>query len=323
MLEHAADDLWDASAVTEIEARIHDADAEAKVLLRERAGMLAAAQRFGVVGAYAYAQGFGRSARIPRALVDALGQALRSQAALEDLLDQHPILIRLYRQFAKQDPHVPLPPGVPNHVQAAAQALLQRRDVDPSTVNAHLHPGLRASLHAQRGEVDAALRLFTPHRFPIDHGEMRLQRGRALLAQGRPGQALVELEAALPHLDVEVRADELLMAVAPRSEAEIRALQSHGRLLIAEAWLDQGHADTAWRIALALEEELDPATRSARRWAAEAALTQARAMSSTQSGDRDQRVRRTSFTCCCDPRGTNLRRGSRRPNASCSRPFPI
>ena len=328
LLEVATDDLFRPQALDAIEARAKITKAsEQRAWIESRLQLLRAAQRFGVLGAYAFAQGFGQGgAVIPAELIREFQEAMQSTERLQDLCDRHPILISIYQKMRTgQNPVGPLPPPqLPPTVNAAFRVFLElqtetspARIIDrlapiPSRLDPRLYPGLCGAFYLRLGDArakldgsdagllsamvdfDAARAIFTADRFPIDHGETALYVGRALLERGHVDRAVLELVTALKYLDVAAREDTLLMAIAPRSVDEIRALHARAELLHSEALWKARRYEEAREQAREIEERYAASNPEV---AAQACLLQMHLARLMEGRDADDRVQVGEDAC--------------------------
>lgn len=328
LLETATNDLFSPLALEAIETRAKKTSTASGELprIKARLQLLRAAHRFGIIGAYAFAQGFGQGGQVvPSALMREFRDAVQDGDRLNDICDRHPILISIYRKMNGEDPTGPLPPPrLPLIVGSAASALMEMlKETSPALIidrltpvlddlDPRLYPGLWGAIRLRRGDarakldksaaglssvledLDAARVVFTADRFPIDHGETALYAGRALLAGGHADKALAEFDTALKYLSVAAREDRLLMAVAPRSVDEIGALRARAELLEAEAlWKARRHGEAQER-AQEIEARHDG---SAPEVAAEACLLQVHLAQSQEGLDADDRISSGERAC--------------------------
>ncbi len=167
LLERATHSLFSRETLDTIEARVNATeDSEKRKWLDERLQLLHAAHRFGIMGAYAYEQGYGKGGTvIPNELIQELQIAAADEVQLQDIWDRHPILISVYQKMVNQNPGVLPPPHLPSGINTAFNIFMEilsekspARVINKLTpllnkIDPRLYPGLCGAIHLQLGDA--------------------------------------------------------------------------------------------------------------------------------------------------------------------------
>lgn len=324
-LENSTDALWDPSAITTIDTFAErDDDPSVRTAIEQRKQLLLAAHRFGLLGAYAHVQGHGQRFIIEVATCQELQHALSDPPVLQDLFDRHPELIRVYQKLIGDDLSFPWPlPNVPTDVETVIQRMMAMTNEKSfskviqtlaplhSKISARLYPELYGNLRLRLAraraaiaktnesfaealaDFDAARSIFTAERFPVDCAQTNFYLGSALMERGHAKDAIEVLGSAVELLEPSALEDRLLIAVAPRSEADMLSLRAQTNLLLAQAlWWGERWKEALERAqGIEQEKDSDPST------AARACLLLSDFEMERQGVDLDRRVQAAEHAC--------------------------